>query len=176
MKPFRGGVAFLLTVVAGGLYLRAQMPAHMLAHLLLSLIVPPLLLLALPGWRPRVPAWAGGLSLAGVTIVSHLPGVLALQDRHPALLMLDGALFLVGGLAFALALWPATVSSLAVVVFQMAVCALTGAWVAFGNPMPGASAAGTLMWVGGGLTYTLAALTIIIRLVSNEEGAPSHAR
>ncbi len=176
MKLACGGLALILAAVAGGLYLQALMPGHMLAHLLLSLAVPPLLLLSLPHWRPQVPAWAGVLFLATITVVSHLPAVMAEQDRQPALLLVDGALFLVAGLAFALALWPATVASLASVVIQMAVCAHTGAWVAFGNPMPGAAAAGTLMWVGGGLTYSLAALSIIVHLVSKEEGAPGHAR
>ncbi|GGR10530.1 hypothetical protein [Deinococcus ruber] len=176
MRLACGGLALVLGLLAGGLYLSARMPGHMLAHLLLSLAVPPLLLLAAPRWRPRVPAWAGGLLLAAVTVLSHLPQTMMMQRHHPALLLLDGVLFFGAGVAFALGLWPATVAALGVTVVQMAVCALTGAWVAFGDPMPGAAAAGTLMWVGGGLTYSAAALTIIVRLVSKEEGASSYAR
>ncbi|MGI8748001.1 MAG: cytochrome c oxidase assembly protein [Deinococcus sp.] len=162
------GVALACWLYSGG-----QMTGHMLAHLLLSLIVPPLLLLAAPRWRPRVLPWLGFLALATVTAVSHLPLSLALVDRHPGLLAAEGAAFFCAGLLFALALWPATVASLAVTLGQMAVCALTGAWVGFGSRMAGGPAAGTLMWVGGGLLYSLAALAIVARLVSRE-GEPIH--
>lgn len=168
-------------LLAAALYVQARMPQHMLAHLLLSLIVPPLTLLGLPGWRPRVPAGLGFLALASVTVVSHLPLALRTVDAHPWLLLPEGAAFLGAGLLFALALWPATTGALAATVAQMAVCALTGAWVAYGaaGQQMGTQgvAAGVLMWVGGGLTYSLAALWIISRLVAREgnEGGARHA-
>ncbi|MFC4453959.1 hypothetical protein [Deinococcus sonorensis] len=166
------GLASAGVLLAGWLYTRLQMPEHMLAHLLLSLVVPPLLLLGRPGWRPRVPAWLGGLALASVTVLTHLPATLTRVDAQPDLLAVEGVAFLGAGTLFALALWPATVASLAVTVLQMAVCALTGAWVAFGSGMDNAGlVAGVLMWVGGGLLYTLAALTIVARMVATEKGA-----
>ncbi|THF87834.1 hypothetical protein E7T09_00925 [Deinococcus sp. KSM4-11] len=158
----------LLSLTAAALYAMGRMPGHMLAHLILSLLVPAALLAARPDWRPRVPALAGFLALATVTVVAHLPRVMMGAQAAPALLAVEGGLFFAAGLPFALVVWRADVAALVVVVAQMAVCALTGAWVAYGGMGSGAAAAGTLMWVGGGLLYMTAGLIVVARLVGRE--------
>jgi hypothetical protein len=165
--------ALLGTVTAAGLYAAAGMPGHMAAHLLLSLVVPGALLAARPGWRPRVPALAAFGALATVTTVTHLPGVMMAAALHPPLLAVEGALFFAAGLAFALAVWRADRSAVVILVAQMAVCALTGAWVAYGGAGTGSAAAGTLMWVGGGLLYAAAALAVVAHLVGREQDQDS---
>ncbi|WP_424952683.1 cytochrome c oxidase assembly protein [Deinococcus sp.] len=179
--------ALISVLAAVYLFRLGSFSGHMVAHLLLSLAVPPLTLAA-SGWRPQVPSWLGGpqvpswlgfLTLNTVTALAHLPGLNRAVMTDPSLGLAEGLAFVASGLLF----WSAvgrggpttgTWSPVGLLAAQMAACALLGAAIAFsrgvymGRP-DDVSLGGVLMWVAGGAVYMVWGLVYVTRALRGPE-------
>lgn len=178
MRSLYLGGAALATLGAGALYASGagmepgSFSRHMGAHLLLSLAAAPLLVAAWPTpRRPVVGYIPGFVALNAVTYGLHLPAVYhALMT--PAGMALEAALFLGAGGVFWLAAARGGPGAAALLLAQMAACALLGAAITFSRgayPMtaPGdTSLGGVLMWVVGGFVVMAAAFAVLVGLLA----------
>jgi putative membrane protein len=121
ITAFVGALGITFATVNGPLHdlsERSLVSAHMVQHLLLTLVIPPLLLAGIPGWlvRPllRIPAFRRvgrqltrpvlALSIYSVVLAAwHLPGPYEWALRHHDAHILEHLLFMAGAL---LLWWP----------------------------------------------------------------------
>jgi len=163
-------------LAAAVLYRAGGFSTHMAAHLLLSLVTPPLLLAGLR-WTPPVPAWLGFLALNAVTVGVHLPSVNRVLMASPALHVLEGLAFVGSGLLFWSAARRGGWAPIGLLAAQMAACALLGAAITFSRgvyvgPADDVALGGVLMWVAGGAVYMGWGLLLFMRALHLPERTP----
>ncbi|MFK7600883.1 cytochrome c oxidase assembly protein [Deinococcus sp. SM5_A1] len=148
---------------ASGMNMRpGSFSLHMGAHLLLSLGAAPLLILALPHWRPHISGPLAFLALNVVTYGVHLPAVYA-RLMTPGGMLIESLLFLGAGLLFWARVARGGLGAALLLLAQMAACALLGAAITFSRDayamtLPDDTAlGGVLMWVVGGFVVMAAA-------------------
>ena len=181
MRPPVLGLALLALLGAGLLYASGldmrsgSFSSHMGAHLLLSLGAAPLMVLALPGWRPTISGPLAFLILNLVTYGVHLPAVYA-RLMTPAGMLLESWLFAASGVVFWLSAARGGLGAALLLLAQMAACALLGAAITFSRgayamTTPGDTAlGGVLMWVVGGFVVMAAAFYHFTVLLGVREG------
>ena len=179
IKPIPLALGLLALLGAGVLYASgaAMRPGmfslHMSAHLLLSLGVSPLLVLAFPTFRPKISGPLAFVAFNLVTYIVHVPAVFA-QLMKPGGMLLESVMFVAAGLLFWWRVARGGLGAALLLLSQMAACALLGAAITFSRgayPMtlPDDTAlGGVLMWVLGGFVVMAAAFYHFIAVLNTQ--------